>query len=211
MAIKNVIFDFDGTIADTGDLIIRSWQYTYEARRGEKGDEDVIRKSFGEPLVLTMEREFPEFDVQESIEIYRSYQFKHYKEEVSSFPGMVEVIKRLKERGYTVSVVTSRMRSTTLAGLEKFGILEDMSHVITCEDTSEHKPNPAPVIACLNALGAEPDTAIMVGDSTFDIRCCHGAGVKGVLVGWSHLSEEEKRESGADFIIDKAEDLLNIL
>lgn len=211
MAIRHIIFDFDGTIADTGDLIIRSWQYTYEVRRGHKADEDLIRKSFGEPLVLTMKREFPEFDVDESIEIYRSYQVKHYKEEVRPFPGMVEVIKRLKVLGYTVSVVTSRMRRTTLAGLEKFGILGDMDHVITCEDTSEHKPDPAPVIACLKALCAEGDSAIMVGDSTFDIRCCHGAGVKGVLVGWSHLSEEEKKESGADFIIEKAEDLLNIL
>lgn len=212
MAINTVIFDFDGTIANTNQVIINSWQHTYMARMGKPGDEAEIIKSFGEPLAVTMAKVFPDFDVDESIKIYRGYQVQHYGEMVEIFPGVKEAIEALKDEGYTVAVVTSRMRNTTLEGLESFGVDHYIDALVTCEDTDKHKPDPEPVLKALEKLGITADEAVMVGDSMFDIRCAHNAGVKAALVSWAVAVSEEEKDGpdGPEFFIEKAMDLLDI-
>lgn len=213
MAINSVIFDFDGTIANTNQVIINSWQHTYMERTGKPGDEREILKSFGEPLAVTMKRVFPDFDVDESIDIYRSYQVKHFREMIDIFPGVKETIEELKNRGYGVSVVTSRLRNTTREGMQIFGIDHLIDILVTCEDTEKHKPNPEPVLKALEKLGINPDQALMVGDSMMDIKCAHNAGVKAALVSWAEAVSDEERNGpdGPEYYVEKAEDILDIV
>lgn len=183
--IDTVLFDFDGTIADTNELIIASWQYTYRERIGHTVSKEEILKTFGEPLRSTMAKVFPDHDVDESVAIYRDFQKDIFRDAIKPFPGMPELVKELSARGFKIGVVTSRVRHSTYLGLEIFGLDPYIDAVITCEDCEEHKPGPGPALACLEALGSKPENAVMVGDSKYDIGCANNAGVKSIMVGWS--------------------------
>ena len=213
MSINTVIFDFDGTLADTNGMVISSWQYTYDMLGVERPSEEVIFGTFGEPLPISMEKAFPDVPVETSVGYYRDHMNVIFEDEIVPFPGTVELIRELKARGYKVGIATSRVKETTMIGLKKFGIVEDLDAIVTMEDTKKHKPDPEPVLISLKKLGAAAEEALMVGDSMFDIRCAHNAGVKAVLVSWAQaVNEEEKNGPDApEFYIEKAEDLLPLL
>ena len=213
MAIRAVLFDFDGTVANTNRLVLDSWQHTYRTLTGREEEEAVIRATFGEPLPVSMEKAFPDTPTEEAITVYRDHQKDIYEEMIEPFDGMPELMKALKEKGYLVAIVTSRMRNTTMVGLRKFGVLEDIDCIVTCEDTDKHKPDPEPVLIALERLSVSAEEALMVGDSMFDIKCARNAGVKTVLVEWAEAATEEDR-TGSDapeYIIDRPEDLFEIL
>lgn len=213
MAIRAVLFDFDGTVANTNKLVLDSWQHTYRTLTGREADEAVIKATFGEPLPVSMEKAFPNTPADESIAVYREHQKDIYEEMIEAFDGMPELMKALKEKGYLVAIVTSRMRNTTLIGLRKFGVMEDIDCIVTCEDTDKHKPDPEPVLIALERLSVSAEEALMVGDSMFDIKCARNAGVKTVLVEWAEAVTEADRKGpdAPEYIIDRAEDLFEIL
>lgn len=207
--IKAVLFDYDGTLMDTNNIILESWQHTFRAIKGQEHPEKELYATFGEPLSYTMERFFPGEDVDRCVEIYRNYQLDHYQKLIEMFPGMVELVKDLKDRGYLTGVVTSRLPSTTFQGLDKYGLTPYFDAVVTCADTDKHKPDPEPALLCLEKLGVQPSEAVMIGDTTYDILCGKRAGVKSGLVGWSVAYTEEllQGETKPDFIMNTAEEL----
>ena len=213
MAIRAVLFDFDGTVANTNRLVLDSWQHTYRTLTGREADEAVIKATFGEPLPVSMEKAFPDTPTDEAIAVYRDHQKDIYEEMIEAFEGMPELMKALKEKGYLVAIVTSRMRNSTLIGLRKFGVMEDIDCIVTCEDTDKHKPDPEPVLIALERLSVSAEEALMVGDSMFDIKCARNAGVKSVLVEWAEAATEEDRNGpdAPEYIIGRAEDLFEIL
>ena len=211
--INTILFDFDGTVMDTYDVIISSWQHTFRTLEGKERPVSEILATMGEPLAVTMAKLFPNVDTDEAINIYRSYHRDNFGERIKLFPGMKELLKSLKEGGYKLGLVTSRLTGTTMQGLEKYEIKEYFDAVVTADDTEKHKPNPEPVNITLKRLDAKPEESIMVGDTIFDILCAKNAGVKSVLVGWAPTISEEDRtgENAPDYIIEKAEDLFEIL
>ena len=213
MKFNTVIFDFDGTVADTNKLIIDSWQHTYRVLTGREQDEDILKATFGEPLAISLENAFPNVPVDESINIYREHQLEIYEELIEPFNGMPELIKLLKEKGYKVGLLTSRLRPSTMIGLEKFGIVSYFDSIITLENCTKHKPDPEPMLVALKSLEAKPEEAIMIGDSLFDIRCAHNAGVEAALVSWAvALSDPPTEgEDKPEYILNKAEDLLEVI
>ena len=187
---KYILFDFDGTLVNTNDVIIASWQHTYKHYLGHEVDEKRITACFGEPLLLTMEREFPGVDPQESAAVYRSYQVENADRLVTIFPGIRELLEELKASGYILGVVTSRTRESTLRYMNMFGIASYFSDLVSCDDTSIHKPNPEPLLLAMKKLGATAEESIMIGDSPFDIKCANNAGVDSVMVEWRITCDE---------------------
>ena len=222
--INTVVFDFDGTIADTNQIIIDSWQAAFRARTGKEGDVNYILSTFGEPLYYSMEKAFPEFDLEETVQIYRDYQKTIFKDEIKAFPGMVDLIKELKAKGYKIGIATSRLREPTYEGLEVMGLTDYVDAVVTVEETTKHKPDPEPALICLEKLGSKPEESIMIGDSAFDMGCGKNAGMETVMVSWSATAssgvESVAKESvdssehnifEPDFVIDRAEDFWKCL
>lgn len=211
--IDTVIFDYDGTLADTDRMVIESWQHTYRTLLGHDGDLETIKTRFGEPLVETMAREFPGTPTDEAIRIYREFQLAKFKGAVDPVPGMNETVRELKERGYKLGVVTSRLRGSTHDGLAHLGIAEYFDAIIACEDTDKHKPGPEPALLCLERLGSEAERSIMIGDSMFDIDCAHNAGIEAVLVEWTGAAGTDlaEGERAPEFKVAEAGDILKVL
>lgn len=208
--INTILFDYDGTLMDTNEVVLQSWQHTFRTLRGQEEDPAFIRSTFGEPLVMTLAKLFPETPVEKSLDIYRTFQREVFTDFVQVFPGMLELLKELKQRGYKLGLVTSRTKDTTWSGLQHYGMDKYFDAVITAGDTDKHKPDPEPILITLERLGSAPDEALMVGDTMFDLLCAKNAGVKSVMVDWSvTMTTEEKAQ--AEYVIKSAEELLNIL
>lgn len=208
--ITTVLFDFDGTIMDTNDLILKSWKNTFRVLRGEEVSEDVILPTLGEPLELTMEKFFPEVPLQKCLDTYRSWHHDNFVQLIKMFPGMMQLLEELKARGYRMGLVTSRLKYTTMLGVEKYDLGRFFDYILTADDTDKHKPDPAPILITMEKMGADPAEAIMVGDTLLDLGCARNAGVPSVLVDWTIAVPEEKKNE-ADYVIKKAEELLEIL
>ena len=211
--IKAVLFDFDGTIFDTNKLIIDSWNEVFRIKGGSRTEEEILA-TFGEPLTVSMEKWFPG-ESEECINIYRNYQRDIFFEKIELYEGMDELIKKLKTLGVLNAVVTSRLASSTISTLEKYDLARCFDVIVTCDDTEKHKPDPEPALLALEKLGISADEAIMIGDSRFDIRCAHNAGIKAVLVGWSEAAAAgdipKNGIDAPDFVIESAEELLEII
>ena len=210
--IKVVLFDFDGTIMDTNEVIINSWQHTFRNLTGKEADVNMLLGTFGEPLEISIDKMLPEFSRDDAMRIYREYQYCNFKGLISLFPGVVEVLRELKEKDIKTAIVTSRLRRTTMEGIEKFDLHDFFDTVVTMEDTKKHKPDAEPAFEALRRLNIEAEKAIMVGDSKFDIMCARNAGVKSVLVDWSVAAQAESGiENKADFKIRSLKELLDFV
>ncbi len=213
--INTILFDFDGTVMDTNNVIIMSWQHTFRTLENREEKLENLTKTFGEPLERTLANFFPDVPVEESIEIYRSFHRDNFGELITLFPGMKELLAEVKQRGYKTALVTSRLGETTMQGLEKYEIKKYFDVVVTADDTTKHKPDPQPVNIALEKLGSAPEEAVMLGDTLFDILCARNAGVKSILVSWSLAlagkTKEDLGDDAPDYIIKKPEELFGIL
>lgn len=210
---KYILFDFDGTLVNTNDVILASWQHTYRHYLGHEMPVDHITSCFGEPLLLTMEREFPGVDPQESADVYRQFQLENADKLVTIFPGIKELLADLKAAGYVLGIVTSRTRESALRYMDMFGITSYFSDLVTCDDTTVHKPNPEPILLAMSKLGASAEESIMIGDSPFDIKCANNAGVDSVMVNWRITCDETSviDDAKVDYWIHQPSDLVELL
>jgi pyrophosphatase PpaX len=209
MKYKYILFDLDGTLIDTNQMIIDSFKHTYKTHLGKDIEEKEIIKSFGEPLITTLGRYSPG-NAEELYNTYISYNESIHDNRVSLCCNIKELLEQLKELGCVMAVVTSKRQKMAHRGLELLDIMKYFSSVVTIDDTAEHKPHPAPVLKALEKLGAAPEEAIMIGDSIFDIQCAHNAGVKAVQVSWGASLEHLQQET-PDYLVDDAMEIVDIV
>lgn len=208
---KYIVFDFDGTVADTNQLIVDAWQHIFLHYRGKKEDESKIYHTFGETLEYSISNMIPEADTASAIAKYRDYQRMHnHRKEL--FPGIEKLLSKLKERGYVQAIVTSRTKKTTEEYMKDLDVGNYFDLIITCDDVHVHKPDPLPLTMALDRLNATKEEALMIGDTRFDIGCANNAGVDSALAGWSKaFSDEDLAICTPTYILKKPEELLNIL
>ncbi|MCF0141040.1 MAG: HAD family hydrolase [Mogibacterium sp.] len=217
---KYIFWDFDGTVLNTNEIIVDSWNATAMKYLGHELDEDVILATFGETIRYTAGVFFPNADVEEAITYYRDYQDANCKGKVKVFDGVKELIEQLISEGCRMALVTSRTKRTTLAYLEDFDIGGLFDVVITCDDVGVHKPDPEPLLMAIRLFEEkeghpiDKKDCIMIGDTKFDIGCGNNAGVDTVLAGWSHeIDQAVLTELGfkADFCTTKVEEIRDFL
>ncbi|MBN1309701.1 MAG: HAD-IA family hydrolase [Chitinispirillaceae bacterium] len=182
------LFDADGTLFDTIDMIVRCFGNTASVYGLPRPDRESILRHVGLPLRKQMECYFGGLS-DEVFNRYRdthmAYQLKIYREHLRLFPGVAEALRRLHERGKRCAVVTSRMLSTLSIYLKETEIDGCFSVLVTPESTSRHKPDPQPVLEAIARLGGTADGALVVGDASYDIECGSRAGADTAFVRWS--------------------------
>lgn len=211
---KYVIFDFDGTIINTNDVIFASWNATFEHYLGHTFSREELYSTFGETLEYTIAQRVPGEDGDEVLNYYKDFQAAHCEKMVTLFDGVKEMLDCLYERGYRMAIATSRLRGSYNQYVEMFGLGKYFDVVLTKEDVANHKPHPESCLVALDRLGAKPEECVMLGDTRFDIGCANNAGVDSILVGWNPLVDLEAVKSQGyepKYYLEKPEELLDIL
>lgn len=206
--INAILFDLDGTLVDTNELIIDSFKYTFEVLNKDIPSREEIINCFGEPIYKSMGKFFE--DVEEAIRIYREHNLKYHDDRISAYEGAKEVLAILKNRGFKLAIVTSKNRSTALRALEILGLIEYFDFFVCSDDITVHKPHPDPVLKACEGLNVSPKEAIMVGDSIYDIISGRDAGTKTCGVLYSFM-KEDLLNIKADYYIENLLDIVNIV
>ncbi len=184
------LFDADGTILDTRELIERSFLHM-GAEIGLEIPLELIHNTIGLPVMAQMRMmlgdDRPEEDILRAREIYNGYMMSHLDEFLGAFPGAADTVGELDRRGKKLAVVTSRRLPTTGPFLERVGLRRFFSLLVTPESTEKHKPDPAPAIFAMEKLGAKPETTVFIGDAIFDIQCGSAAGTDTAFVAWGGM------------------------
>ncbi|MGY0374920.1 pyrophosphatase PpaX [Clostridium sp. JNZ J1-5] len=208
--IKAVLFDLDGTLINTNDLIIKSFQYTFKKHMDREVDRDKIVKHFGEPLIYSMEQ-YDKENAELMVNIFREFNETKHDELVSIFDNVEDSLIELEKLNIKRAVVSSKRRPMVERGLKLFNIYDNMDAIITPEDTEKHKPDGQPALKACEVLGISPEEAIMVGDSYNDILCGKNAGCLTCLVKYTALPMEEMLSYKPDHVIDSLMDLVKII
>ncbi|MDX6592139.1 MAG: pyrophosphatase PpaX [Gaiellales bacterium] len=181
------LFDFDGTLVDSEELILDSFRHATAAVLGAVPPDDVLRSGIGRTLVQQAE-ELAGERAQELFDVYVEHNRMRHPELLRVFPGVPEMLERLHASGARLGVVTAKIRPTLELGFEHARLDTSLFDVIVAkEDTESHKPEPEPLLLALRLLGAEPADAIYVGDSPFDIQAAHAAGVAAAAAAWGEI------------------------
>lgn len=207
-----VLFDLDGTLIDSGPIILASMEHAVRTVTGrELAYEELAATVGGQGLVAQMQALDPD-RVDELVEAYRVHNDPLH-DTLEAFAGMIDVLPRLRAEGRKLGIVTAKRHRTVALALDRFPWLaEQFEVVIAHEDTDRHKPEPEPVLAALDRLDAEPSAAAYVGDSPFDIGAAKAAGVFAVGVGWGGIhSDETLLEQKPDVFVYTPEELLDVL
>lgn len=210
-SITTVLFDLDGTIVDTNELIIESFLHTLEGITDKPYTREDIIPHMGFSLNEQIKFFTGRDDIEELVKKYRAFNISKHDELVREFPGVRETLAELKEAGMRMGVVTNKMRMTTLMGLKLTGLDAFMDTIVTVEDVALGKPDPAMVIKALEQLNVPASEAVMVGDSQYDILAARAAGVASVGVGWSLKGEAHLRQFEPTYIIHRIGELIDIV
>lgn len=185
---KYYLFDADGTLIDTTELICKCFENTARMTgRGVIARADIMRH-IGLTLKDQMAMHFGSLDsavFEEYRQIHMQYQMSIYKEYLRLFAGVAETLAVLKSRGKKCAIVTSRFRNSLEIYLRDTGILSCFDAIVTPESTQFHKPHSAPALKAMERLNASPEDSLFIGDATFDIECGTNAGIDTAFVLWS--------------------------
>jgi len=209
--IRTALFDLDGTLLDTNELIIRSFLHALDGVNPNGHTRDTIIPHMGKPLVDQLKFFSSLEDVSEIMAKYRAFNFDNHDALVTAFPHVQETLEALHGAGVRIGIVTSKIRKTTEMGLRLCGLASYVDTIVTIEDVERAKPDPEGIERALRELGAVGEPAVMVGDSSFDIDAAKRAGVTSVGVSWSLKGREFIAGLQPDYIIDDMRELLPIL
>lgn len=187
------LFDADGTLFDTTDIIVECFQYVAEKHGGLHIDRETVLKDMGSPLRVQIAAHLGQrTDMQKILDDYLKFQLSIIGGRLQLFPGVKRSLEILKKNGKKLAVVTSRRKHSLGVFLERCEIAEFFTVLISPEDTLLHKPNPEPALKAMELLGAGRKNTVFIGDTHFDIVCGDSAGLDTIFVNWgstllSHL------------------------
>lgn len=207
-SVEAVLFDLDGTLLDTHDLILSSFRHATSSVLGQTYSDEVLLRKVGQPLATQMWDFTEDPSVHEALlNVYREHNHAIHDEMVRVFDGVEGMLAQIEARGFGVGVVTSKMHALALRGLEVCGIAPYVSCLVGPDDYPAHKPDPGPVRHGCELLGIDPRRCLYVGDSPFDMQAGRGAGCVTVAVTWGMFGREALEEQAPDFMIDSPDQL----
>jgi pyrophosphatase PpaX len=208
---ETVLFDFDGTLVDSGAMILASFRHATETVLERKfSDEELLAYVGGPHLRAQMTAIAPD-RVEELIDVYRAHN-EPLHSGLLAFDGIVDVLEQLRTGGRSLGIVTSKPRATVDLGFEVQPLEHHFDVVVTSDDTERHKPFPDPILHALEMLGTGPAETAYVGDTPFDIRAAKSARVFAVAATWGGLHTRERLEAESpDALVETPEELLDVV
>lgn len=207
--INTLLFDFDGTLLDTNELIVQTFLTVLsEHFPGEYGREDVLH-FIGPSLEQTFTNIAPD-KVNELSDQYRRLNRTLHDDLVSEYDGVTETLRMLKSRGLKMAIVSTKREETILHGLRLMGVDDVFDVLVALDHVQNPKPHPEPLELALRLLEADREDALMIGDNSHDIEGGKNAGVRTAGVSWTAKGEEFLASFQPDFMLQHISDLLEL-
>lgn len=205
-----VLFDLDGTLADTIGLIVASYNHALSAVIGETRPEEEIRSWIGRSLLDSFVAISPDH-AEELDRVYREWNLANTAALLREYPGVPGLLDDLDAAGVRTGVVTSKRRETALVALRGVGIDQSIDLLAGLEDTDQHKPHPAPLLHGLERLGADPGDAVYIGDAAVDVLAAQAAGVSAIGVTWGAGHRADLEAARPLALVDSVDELKRVL
>ncbi len=209
--ITTFLFDLDGTLIDSIDLILNCYRHTMKKHLGEVPPDRLWLVGIGTPLRKQMAdfTEDPD-EIEAMVATYKDHHHKHHDDLLQEYPGALAAVKKIKARGVKMGVVTSKMPWSTHRGLEICGYDGLFDVFVTAQDVKKHKPDPEPVLHAMELLKSEPEETIFVGDSPHDMASGRSAGVRTAAVLWGPFDRNQLEPHSPDYWLETPAELANL-
>lgn len=205
-----VLFDLDGTLIDTIELIRVSFRHATRTVLGHELPDEVTMRNVGQPLIEQFRDMAPEH-ADELLGVYREFNHAKHDALAKGYPGTCEVLNNLKKRGLLTGIVTSKGTFAATMGIDRFGLREYMDVIVTADDVERHKPDPYPLTYAASRLGVEMRYCMYVGDSPHDMQAAVAARAVAVAALWGAFSARDAIVPGTDFALDNIRQLTGLL
>jgi pyrophosphatase PpaX len=209
-----ILFDLDGTLVDSTELILSSYRHTMRTHLGRQLPDADWLATMGQPLRVQL-RDYArdESEAQAMLDTYSAHNDEHHDSTIAPFPGVLDLIRKLLDAGYPLGIATSKRREFALRGLRVCGLpVEWFGAIVTADDVERYKPDPEPLLVALAELGCESPSATMyVGDSPFDMAAGRAAGMDTVAVRWGPHDEASLARHSPSFTVGEPDDILRIV
>lgn len=210
--LPTVLFDLDGTLIDSIELILNSARYAFQKLERDAPPDEEWLSGVGIPL-FTMFRRYArdEADCAALIAAYREYQLVHHDRLTRCYDQVAETVEILRDRGHEIGIVTSKSEALAMRGLAHVGLARHVDTIVGCDSSTRHKPDPEPVRIALHRLDASPDDTIFVGDSVHDLLAGNAAGVHTAAALWGAFKRADLEPGEPNAWLESVSDLVTLL
>lgn len=207
-----VLFDLDGTLIDSIELILNSARHAFRDRNGHVPSDAEWLTGVGIPLAAMFRRyAADDADVAALIAKYREYQLANHDRLVRCYDAVVETVDGLRAAGHPLGIVTSKTGWLAQRGLDNVGLGSHFDIIVGCDTCDRHKPDPGPVHFALDRLRYSASEAVFVGDSIYDVQAGNAAGVTTVAALWGPFTREDLAPSNPDHFLTRISDLPRLI
>ena len=206
-----ILFDLDGTLIDSIELILNSARYAFEKLERECPSDEEWLAGVGIPLFTMFARYArDEADRLALIAAYREYQMEHHDRLIRCYDDVVDTVAELRGRGHEMAIVTSKSEYLSLRALTQVGLARHIDTVVGCDASTRHKPDPEPVRIALHRLDCSATDAIFVGDSIHDMLAGNAAGVQSAAALWGPFDRADLEPGNPSTWLERISDLLTL-
>lgn len=187
-----VLFDLDGTLIDSGPIILESMQHAVRTVLGREIPREELGLTIGGQGIVAQMRAIDAEHADALLEAYKEHN-DGLHDTLEAFDALLALLPGLRAEGRKLGIVTAKRHRTVALALERFPALrEDFDIVVAHEDTDRHKPDPDPVLHAIEWLGGTSEESAYIGDSPFDIQAAKSAGAFAIAVGWGGIHPDDR-------------------
>ncbi len=208
--LQAVLFDLDGTLIDTVELILESFRYTTKTVLGREIPDEELMEFVGCPLVVQM-RGFDESRADELVTVYREYNALVHDQLIKGYPGVEASLAELRRREIPLGIITSKSHSVAQKGLDRFGLGEYFDVMVAFDDVELHKPDPHPLRVASDMMGVDLSACIYLGDSPHDMTAALAGDAIAVAALWGAFPRETVLRPGPHYALERMPQLLELI
>lgn len=207
---KGIIFDIDGTLTSTNELIFASFNHVTKKYLNKEYTPEELIALFG-PTEEHIIRELTGERFEEARRDYFSYYRNNHSELADIYPGMREILQEVKKRGIPVAIFTGKGREAATITLKMLGIIDYFDLIVTGDDVLRHKPAPEGIQLFIDKYKLIKEEVLLIGDAPADIKAARAAGIQIASVVWDSYAKQEVLEAGSDFVFHTVEELMEFV
>lgn len=205
-----IIFDVDGTLAETHELIFASFNHVAEKYLNKRLTNEEIVALFG-PTEDVILKEWMKEDYESARRDYFNFYESKHLEMAEIFPGLMEVVMYIKEHNIPLGIFTGKGRDSATITLKSIGLYDQFDMILSGDDVAEHKPSPEGIIRFIEKYNLKPERILMVGDAVHDVMASESAGVKCALVLWDEYSSNRCKDCKTDYRFYNVEEFVDFI